>query len=325
MRDSYEDNGDSGTTEWLSFIWLNRSFILKVSAVFLLAGIITAFVIPPKYSSVATILPRQSASGAASLLAKYSGIIGEIPLDENIPEVKLYPAIAVSRNVLERALESWFGEGTFYDIFSRKYSAGRKDSLKLIHILCKKMIRTNLDYKTNLLSITVTTYNPELSAAFANEILTQMESFFQHQLTSATTRQLEMIEKRLIVVSDSLKSTENNLLQFRESNRSTLLSPNLQIKELRLLREVEINSTLYIELNRQLELAKIGEVKQKPVLNVLDRAVAPLKKSSPSRLKILMYFFTAGFLSAVLFKKNGIKTRRIIGSKAEIPGKKVTE
>ena len=178
MRDSYEDSGDSSTNEWFSFIWLNRSFILKVSAVFLLAGIITAFVIPPKYFSVVTILPRQSASGAASLLAKYSGIIGEIPLDENIPVTKLYPAIAVSRNVLEGALESRFGEGTFYDTLSRKYNTGRKGSLKLINILRKKMIRTNLDYKTNLLSIVVTTHNPELSAAFANEILTQMESFF---------------------------------------------------------------------------------------------------------------------------------------------------
>ncbi len=180
MKDSYEDSNDSGTTEWLSFIWLNRSFILKVSTVFLLVGIITAFVIPPKYSSVVTILPRQSVSGAAGLLAKYSGIFGEIPLDENIPVIKLYPAIAVSRKVLEGALESRFGEGTFYETFSRKYNAGRKGSLKLINILRNKIIGTNLDYKTNLLSITVTTHNPELSAAFANEILTQMESFFQH-------------------------------------------------------------------------------------------------------------------------------------------------
>ncbi len=309
MRDSYEDSGDSGTTEWFSFIWLNRSFILKVSAVFLLAGIITALVIPPKYSSVVVILPRQSASGAASLLAKYSGIIGEIPLDESIPETKLYPAIAVSRNVLERALESRFGEITFYDTFSRKYSTGRKGTLKLINILRKKIIRTNLDYKTTLFSVTVTTHNPELSAAFANEILIRMESFFQLRLTSAATRQLEMIGKRLIVVSDSLKSAEDDLLQFRESNRSTQLSPNLQIMELRLLREVEINSTVYIELNRQLELAKISEVKQKPVLNVLDKAVVPLIKSSPGRLKIIIYFFAAGFLSAVLFKKYGFKAK----------------
>ncbi len=38
-----------------------------------------------------------------------------------------------------------------------------------------------------------------------------------------------------------------------------------------------------------------------------------------------MYFFAAGFLSAVLFKKYGIKARKIMGNKEEILGDEVTE
>ena len=148
------------------------------------------------------------------------------------------------------------------------------------------------------ISISATTHDPELSASLANEVLNQMENFFRYRLKTVATSQRLMIEDRLKDVSDSLKIAENNLLQFNESNRNTNRSPKLQILELRLAREVEINSTLYIELTRQLEVAKISELQYKPILNILEKAVPPLERSSPYRKKIVMMFLIGGFITA---------------------------
>jgi uncharacterized protein involved in exopolysaccharide biosynthesis len=54
------------------------------------------------------------------------------------------------------------------------------------------------------------------------------------------------------------------------------------------MREVETNSAVYVELRRQLEIAKIDEVKNIPVIQVLDYARPPVRKSYPPRTTIVL-------------------------------------
>ena len=49
-------------------------------------------------------------------------------------------------------------------------------------------------------------------------------------------------------------------------------------------------------LQQQLELARIEEVKQSPILHILDKASPPTAKSSPNRLLICLAFSLSGFL-----------------------------
>ena len=55
-----------------------------------------------------------------------------------------------------------------------------------------------------------------------------------------------------------------------------------------LFREVEAKKEVYLTLQQQLELARIEEVKQSPILHILDHAVPPIKKSFPNRLLFLI-------------------------------------
>ncbi len=49
------------------------------------------------------------------------------------------------------------------------------------------------------------------------------------------------------------------------------------------MRNVEILQTVYVELTKQLEIAKIDEIKDAPVLNVKEFAKSPVKKAGPRR------------------------------------------
>jgi uncharacterized protein involved in exopolysaccharide biosynthesis len=62
---------------------------------------------------------------------------------------------------------------------------------------------------------------------------------------------------------------------------------------------VETNSAVYVELRRQMELAKIDEVKNIQVVQVLDTAHPPVKKSKPRRTVIVLGAMMATFLGAV--------------------------
>jgi uncharacterized protein involved in exopolysaccharide biosynthesis len=56
----------------------------------------------------------------------------------------------------------------------------------------------------------------------------------------------------------------------------------------RKLREVKYHETLYDLLSRQYEAARIDEAKSAPIIQVIDRAVPPDKKSGPHRLLIAL-------------------------------------
>ena len=97
-------------------------------------------------------------------------------------------------------------------------------------------------------------------------------------------------------VKQDLTKAENRLKEFREKNRQ-VLSPQLLLEQERLIRDVQINATIYIELRKQYELVKIEEVKNIPVINVMDVARAPAKKDKPKRATIVLSVFFISFFS----------------------------
>jgi uncharacterized protein involved in exopolysaccharide biosynthesis len=53
----------------------------------------------------------------------------------------------------------------------------------------------------------------------------------------------------------------------------------------RLLRDVQVQSTVFVELKKQYELAKLEEIKNITIVNVLDPGRVPVKKERPKRGK----------------------------------------
>jgi tyrosine-protein kinase Etk/Wzc len=66
----------------------------------------------------------------------------------------------------------------------------------------------------------------------------------------------------------------------------------------RKLREVQYHETLFNLLSKQYEAARIDEAKSAPIVQVIDRAVPPDKKSGPPRMLITLGFGVIGFCFA---------------------------
>ena len=75
------------------------------------------------------------------------------------------------------------------------------------------------------------------------------------------------------------------------------------------MRNVEILQTVYVELTKQLEIAKIDEIKDAPVLNVKEFAKSPVKKAGPKRTiwLIIILFFSVLITGAYFLYKNDFK------------------
>lgn len=69
----------------------------------------------------------------------------------------------------------------------------------------------------------------------------------------------------------------------------------------RKLRDVKYCETIFELLAKQFEIAKIDEARQGSIVQVVDKAIAPDKKSSPMRLMIVACCTAAGFMLAVFW------------------------
>jgi uncharacterized protein involved in exopolysaccharide biosynthesis len=77
--------------------------------------------------------------------------------------------------------------------------------------------------------------------------------------------------------------------------------PTLARELANLTREVKLLETLSAYLRQQLEQERINEQRDLPTLQVLDAAIVPMRRSSPSRYSMLLLGLFAGFLASVLY------------------------
>jgi len=75
--------------------------------------------------------------------------------------------------------------------------------------------------------------------------------------------------------------------------------PQAGLDYVRKLRDVKYTETIFELLAKQFEIAKIDEARQGSVVQLVDKAIPPDKKSSPNRLLIIVGSTIAGFVLAV--------------------------
>jgi uncharacterized protein involved in exopolysaccharide biosynthesis len=96
------------------------------------------------------------------------------------------------------------------------------------------------------------------------------------------------IDERLRLASADLAAAEDAVRGFLQRNRQYQDSPSLQFEYTRLQRSLTVQQELFLDLRRQLDAAKIAEVNDLPVISVIEPAIAPKRKSGPSRKKWLL-------------------------------------
>jgi tyrosine-protein kinase Etk/Wzc len=77
--------------------------------------------------------------------------------------------------------------------------------------------------------------------------------------------------------------------------------PEASLEYTRNLRDVRYHETLFELLSRQYEAARIDEAKSAPIIQVVDHAIPPDKRSGPKRALILLGLSFGGFLLASLY------------------------
>jgi uncharacterized protein involved in exopolysaccharide biosynthesis len=153
--------------------------------------------------------------------------------------------------------------------------------------------------KTGVVTLYYSSIDPVMAAAVLNGMLDSFNRFYMEKKMRKSQSNLEFISQRLADVDANLNRSERELRSFVEANRNFQGSPALMFEWQKRQRTVKINEELFIAVKKEHELAKIQEEKDRSVINVLDYAEAPLKKSGPKRIRIIGLAFLASLIFGV--------------------------
>lgn len=294
---------------YLFILWEEKTrIILLNSVVFVLTILYLLFLVSPSYKVAVTILPEYGSK--ASILTGLSQLatLSGVKVGEGAP-TEIYQNLITSESVLEPVMHVKYKTKKFnhtvnlfeycgFEKTGDRYS--RDDFLALFKAL-RGSVKTKIDRFTRILDITVTMPESQLAADVANTLVESLDMYIRTKRKSYALEQIFYLEKRTAQVKDSLINAEERLKVFREQNRIVTHSPQLMLEQGRLMREVEILQTVYIELNKQLEIAKIDDIRETPVVNLKEPAKDPVMKAGPSRLNTLLTIIIFSFLISVAY------------------------
>jgi uncharacterized protein involved in exopolysaccharide biosynthesis len=150
------------------------------------------------------------------------------------------------------------------------------------------------DKKSGLISITTEFEDPQVALDANKFLMEELNNTLVNKMNFKASENRKFVESRLEEVKGALKDAEESLRRYRERNRLRQ-DPTDQLEDDRRQREVLIQQELFIQLQKQYELAKIDEVRDLPVIDVIDPPLLPIEKSRPKRKMIVL----AGGVAAV--------------------------
>ena len=155
--------------------------------------------------------------------------------------------------------------------------------------------------KLGAVQLTLTTQWPSVSLALTNRLLSAVNRFNTQTRQSQATAERQFVEGQSRDAERALREAENRMQAFLQRNR-VVVSPELVFDRDRMQREITLRQQSYASLLQSHEEARIREVRDTPVITVLESpALAAMGESRHSLAKAAMGGIV-GVLIALLLK-----------------------
>jgi len=272
------------------------------------------FIQTPQYVSWATVLLPSTSSGVnlggLAGLASQFGVNVPTGVSADLSSPSLYPELLRSRTFAEKILVKEF----YLDKYGKKLSLlailthgdeapnVSQDRLiaKAVNKLNDEILAFDQDPKSTFSVIKVIAADPIFAKELADVVLAELEALNRYFKSETVSEKNTFIENRIASVEGDLEGSEQTLKDFKERNRQ-ISSPALQLEQERLERDVEVQKGIYLTLKQQLELAKIEEVQQTSVVQVLDRPTVAFKPFNKNLiLSVILSFILGGGIGIMM-------------------------
>ncbi|MBC7562279.1 MAG: hypothetical protein H7305_05115, partial [Gemmatimonadaceae bacterium] len=139
----------------------------------------------------------------------------------------------------------------------------------------RRKLTIEMTRRSGIVKLTVTLKNPALSADVANRMLVLLNEFNLERRQRTSAEQRRFAEMRLLTARTELDSIARIRQAFLETNRALANSPRLLARYDELDRLVQIKEGVLLGLTRTYEENRVSEVKDTPLIAVVDHAMVP--------------------------------------------------
>jgi uncharacterized protein involved in exopolysaccharide biosynthesis len=310
------ESGEYSLLDILGRLYRRRRLIISITAVGIVLGGVSALSAHRMYAAQVKIVPALflSSSGDLAAMAQLRSAASQFGMGiggSSLNPSPLLPHLLGSRDLLVRLLAREYPMRDGRPVVLSKYleikDGDSERALQTGTTILRKDLRSSFDMRSGVTTITATFRDPRLAAAVANDSAAELDLFLQGLKNSQAGKKAGFIQQRLTEIKAQLEQAEGALKTFRERNRQTAGSPELQLEEGRLMRVVSMNEQIFITLSAQLETARIDEMRNTPELAIVEKAVPPLGRAGRLR-KIAtstLVFGFAGVVAALLRENLG--------------------
>jgi len=327
--------------DWVSFIFSKRKIVIRGTIIIMILIISYNYIKSPvHYARTTFVLDNDTSSGSMgdlSSLASLAGINASSFIDasslfqiDNIQE--LYRSSSMLKNTLlssakindkeiliierfakaEKLINKWRKLGINLEDFKNKKLSRLQDSLikESIKLIKKEYLLVDKpSRKTTILEIGFIHKDELLAKSFNENLVSIVNKFYFDTKTLKTGANLEILKKQ----SDSVKNVLNeSILVLAEKDQNipylNALDKISLIPYQKAMIDVQVNSAIYGEIVKQLELAKVTHRNNMPLIQIIDKPILPLENSRWKLVKTFFLSFIIGVSSIIL----GLSFKRII-------------
>ena len=131
---------------------------------------------------------------------------------------------------------------------------------------------------------------------FAETLINEMSKMYISHQTAQANNTLDFLQDRADSVFVELELAEQEFARVKDINQR-IIKASGRLKEMQLMRRVEVLNAMYLELVKNLELSKITLLNRTPIINIIDEPIIPLAENRPSNL---LGALAGGFLGFIL-------------------------
>jgi uncharacterized protein involved in exopolysaccharide biosynthesis len=315
------DNRDISMFELLTPLVRNWKLIFGTAGACAVVAAVLLLLQRPVYTAETSFTPETpNTSGLASSLVGLTGLAGQLGLGDAISggsSPEFFARLLHSREVLRATLQTEFPEpgspGTRRQLLDLLEINGKtlEDRLQLGATRLTQATETEVDQATGIVILSVEMHSSELAAATANRMLELLNEFNLERRQSQSHEQRRFTGDRLREAEQGLREAERAQLRFLQNNRMYQGSPLLEFQAEQLERTVQLKQEVFLTLTKAHEEARIAEVRDTPVLTVVDPAVPPAQRSRPRRTLGVTLAFAAGTVLGIAMVYLGVFRRRV--------------
>ncbi len=317
---------------WWTHLLSKWIWFAVISIVFGLLGIWYAWQQKPLYTAEITFEPENNSS---STLGAYAGLAAQFGVDmsagggtvfegDNLMEL-LRSRLLIQKTLLtpvmidgkKELLVNYYIRANKIDKDWKKDTALRKvvfteeqtEPLRVRDSLMKKFCKEivegalaidKIDRKLSIVSVKMTDENELFAKMFVEQLVNNATQYYIDYKVKKSRQNVAILQRQ----TDSIRSLlTGNIVAVAVSNDLNV-NPIRQVVRAGVQRkqvDVQVNSAVYAELVKQLEISKVSLRKETPLIQFIDTPQLPLDKKKLGRLRTGILFGMGGFFACLAF------------------------